>query len=108
MIHTQTTATTIPPPSELVLRPYQEECIHRTLTAYEQDRHGKETIVLPTGAGKTVIFCQVIGRLAARYGINALIIAHRDELLEQRFAEQDRRRTERSSRTPNRRLQPGA
>ena len=67
----------------LMLRPYQEECVRRILAAYEQDQYGKETIVLPTGAGKTVIFCHIIQHLFARYGVNTLIIAHRDELLEQ-------------------------
>ena len=63
----------------ITLRPYQEECVRRVLDAYQQDRGGEATLVLPTGAGKTLIFCQVIHRLQ----VNTLIIAHRDELLEQ-------------------------
>jgi superfamily II DNA or RNA helicase len=76
-----------PPPSPslpaVTLRPYQEECVQRVLAAYEHDRHGEELLVLPTAAGKTVIFSQVIARLASQHGINALIIAHTDELLTQ-------------------------
>jgi superfamily II DNA or RNA helicase len=72
-----------PPLPSITLRPYQEECVQRVLAAYEHDRHGEELVVLPTAAGKTVIFSRVIARLADRYGTNALIIAHTDELLTQ-------------------------
>ncbi len=68
---------------EFELRNYQTECINRVLASYEQDRHGQELLVLPTGAGKTIVFCQVIGELNKKYGLNSLIIAHRDELLDQ-------------------------
>ena len=70
-----------PPPTDaaFTLRPYQQECVRRVLEAYELDTHGEATLVLPTGSGKTLIFCQVIHRLH----LNTLIIAHRDELLDQ-------------------------
>src|SRR6266702_6350662 len=68
---------------EFELRNYQTECINRVLASYEQDRHGQELLVLPTGAGKTICFVEVINRLNKQYGLNALIIAHRDELLDQ-------------------------
>src|SRR5438132_549181 len=67
----------------VVLRPYQQECVQRVLAAYEHDRHGEELLVLPTAAGKTVIFSQVIAQLSDQYGVLALIIAHTDELLTQ-------------------------
>src|SRR6266487_5194708 len=67
----------------VTLRPYQEECVQRVLAAYEHDRHGEELLVLPTAAGKTVIFSQVIAQLSDQYGVLALIIAHTDELLTQ-------------------------
>src|SRR5437868_14245325 len=73
-------SASLPP---VVHRPYQQECVQRVLAAYEHDRHGEELLVLPTAAGKTVIFSQVIAQLADRYGIHALIIAHTDELLAQ-------------------------
>ena len=65
------------------LRDYQEECVKRVLAAYRYDPCGQELIVLPTGAGKTVIFSHVIHSLAGEYGLSALIICHRDELLNQ-------------------------
>jgi len=74
------TSPSLPP---VMLRPYQQECVQRVLVAYEHDRHGEELLVLPTAAGKTVIFSQVIAQLSDRYGVNALIIAHTDELLTQ-------------------------
>jgi superfamily II DNA or RNA helicase len=46
---------------------------------YQQNRHGQVLLVLPTGVGKTVIFTQVIRKLE----LPTLIIAHRDELLDQ-------------------------
>jgi superfamily II DNA or RNA helicase len=69
---------------EIELRNYQTECIRRVLASYEQTpKGGSELLVLPTGAGKTIVFCQVIGELNKQYGLNSLIIAHRDELLDQ-------------------------
>ncbi len=53
-----------PPCPAVILRPYQEACVRRLLAAYEQDQHGHELLVLPTAAGKTVIFSQVIYELA--------------------------------------------
>src|SRR5437763_16505663 len=64
----------------VMLRPYQQECVQRVLVAYEHDRHGEELLVLPTAAGKTVIFSQVIAQLSGRYGVHAVIIAHYDGL----------------------------
>src|SRR5712692_566311 len=72
-----------PAPAPVLLRPYQQECIRRVIAAYEQNPHGQELLVLPTAAGKTVIFSQVIHQLTERYGINALIVTHTDELLNQ-------------------------
>jgi superfamily II DNA or RNA helicase len=60
------------------LRPYQREAVDAVLTA----RRGgvrRMVVCLPTGAGKTVIFAQ-LARLARR---QVLVLAHREELLEQ-------------------------
>lgn len=65
------------------LRPYQEECVRLVLAAYEQNKSSSELLCLPTGTGKTVVFAEVIHRLNTQYGLNSLIIAHRDELLTQ-------------------------
>lgn len=60
------------------LRPYQRAAIDAVLAAR---RAGKRRLLvhLPTGAGKTVIFSQ-LARLAKR---QVLVLAHREELLEQ-------------------------
>src|SRR3989440_6652704 len=80
---THSTVLAPPPCPAVILRPYQEACVRHVLAAYEQDRRGQELLVLPTAAGKTVIFSQVIAQLAGRYGLHALIVAHTDELLNQ-------------------------
>jgi len=44
--------------------------------------HRKTLLVLPTGTGKTIVFCRIIERLV-RLGKRILVLAHRGELLEQ-------------------------
>ena len=58
----------------LTLRPYQTAAVSAA-----EDAEGRVLIVLPTGAGKTVCFAHLI----AKRGGDALVLAHRDELLEQ-------------------------
>lgn len=61
------------------LRPYQEEAIRAVETAWtERDR---QLLVLPTGTGKTVVFSH-IAQDRTKEG-RVLILAHRDELIEQ-------------------------
>lgn len=63
------------------LRPYQEEARQ----AVERDWAGafsKTLLVLPTGCGKTIVFCKIIEDMVRR-GHRCLILAHRAELLEQ-------------------------
>ena len=68
-----------PPVSpSLALRPYQRDA----LTAIEQghtDGIRRPLVALPTGTGKTVIFSHLLRRRPGR----ALVLAHRDELIEQ-------------------------
>ncbi|KAJ9214968.1 hypothetical protein DTO166G4_3366 [Paecilomyces variotii] len=66
------------------LRQYQEECIQSVLK-YVGDGHKRLGISLATGAGKTVIFTQLIGRIPprTRHATQTLIIVHRKELVEQ-------------------------
>ncbi len=94
------------------LRPYQQECLNRVVEQFKQfrafisehtsagiaeseelrqqfNRLQTALIVLPTGCGKTIVFCSVeielrnLLRQAADEGLNTLIIAHRQELLKQ-------------------------
>ncbi len=67
-------------PPAITLRPYQQTCVERVLAAYaQQPKGGKTLLVLPTGGGKTIVFTEI----ARRLGLNTLIIAHRQELLQQ-------------------------
>ncbi|MBQ9348863.1 MAG: DEAD/DEAH box helicase family protein [Oscillibacter sp.] len=63
------------------LRPYQSEA--RTAVENDWDAGYLRTLlVLPTGCGKTIVFCKIIED-QVRLGRRALILAHRGELLEQ-------------------------
>ena len=68
----------------LQLRDYQEECIQSVLSSIENG-HKRLGISLATGAGKTVIFTQLIDRvkLPRKKAKRTLILAHRRELVEQ-------------------------
>lgn len=74
-------------PPRIDLRPYQHEAILRARAAFA-DGARAILLVLPTGAGKTVVFAEMI-RLthekAQRAGKHArsLVLVHRNELLEQ-------------------------
>ncbi|KAK5628364.1 hypothetical protein RRF57_004079 [Xylaria bambusicola] len=66
------------------LREYQEECIQSVLSSL-QSGHKRVGISLATGAGKTVVFTQLIDRIkpSSKYATQTLILAHRRELVEQ-------------------------
>ncbi|KAI0971355.1 P-loop containing nucleoside triphosphate hydrolase protein [Xylaria arbuscula] len=66
------------------LREYQEECIQSVLSSF-QHGHKRVGISLATGAGKTVVFTQLIDRIkpSSEYATQTLILAHRRELVEQ-------------------------
>jgi Type III restriction enzyme, res subunit len=66
------------------LRPYQEECIEACLSAISEGKR-RLGISLATGAGKTVIFTNLIGRvdLEDQQRYQTLILVHRRELVEQ-------------------------
>ena len=72
-------------PETFTPRPYQVDAI-KALTTGWQGPQDRLAVVLPTGAGKTVVFANLIlDRLAAlaEAGQRALVIAHREELLAQ-------------------------
>jgi superfamily II DNA or RNA helicase len=60
------------------LRPYQEDAVAAVIGARREGIR-RMVLALPTGAGKTVVFSELIRR--ARHP--ALVLAHRDELIEQ-------------------------
>lgn len=65
----------------LALRDYQTETIDKLMAGWSG---GKKRLaaVLPTGAGKTVVFSHLIEQAHAA-GARSLVVAHRDELIEQ-------------------------
>ena len=65
------------------LRDYQQAAITDIRQAFTQ--HRRVLYQLPTGAGKTVIFCE-IARQAVSKGKRVLVIVHRQELLRQTIA----------------------
>jgi ATP-dependent helicase IRC3 len=72
-----------PPPPQIKLREYQEECIQAVLS-YLDAGHKRLGISLATGSGKTVIFTHLIDRVPATgNAAQTLILAHRRELVEQ-------------------------
>ena len=76
--------TVLQPSPNRSLRPYQEECVEACLKAVEEGKR-RLGISLATGAGKTVIFTNLIGKVqledSKRY--QTLILVHRRELVEQ-------------------------
>jgi superfamily II DNA or RNA helicase len=65
----------------LKLREYQTEAIAAIRQAWS-DGTRRPAVVLPTGAGKTVVFAHLAAQMRER-GVRTLILAHRDELIEQ-------------------------
>lgn len=66
----------------LPLRRYQQAAIDR-LTDRWAAGLVRLAVVLPTGAGKTVVFSHLATRMHSARGVRTLIIAHRDELIQQ-------------------------
>jgi superfamily II DNA or RNA helicase len=66
------------PQTGVRLRPYQEEALAAVESAEARGLR-KQMLVMPTGAGKTVVFASLIKRRQAK----ALVLAHREELIQQ-------------------------
>lgn len=64
------------------LRPYQKEAINAVMETWEQGID-RTLLILPTGTGKTVVFCNIAKNVCAAGARRVLILAHRAELLEQ-------------------------
>jgi len=67
----------------LELRDYQRETVEKIVSLYHQNPRGAAKIVLATGLGKTIIFSAIAHEIRNVNNTNVLIIAHRDELLNQ-------------------------
>ena len=72
-------AVATPPTTfRLTPRPYQYEAVAALLAATARGVH-RPLLVLPTGTGKTIVFALLVQRRRGR----SLILAHRDELIQQ-------------------------
>lgn len=60
------------------LRPYQERAI-AAVSGAERAGTRRQMLVMPTGAGKTIVFASLIRERK----VKSLVLAHRDELIEQ-------------------------
>src|SRR5213594_743135 len=67
-----------PTPFRLTPRPYQHEAVAALLAAAARGVQ-RPLLVLPTGTGKTIVFALLVQRRGGR----SLILAHRDELIQQ-------------------------
>jgi superfamily II DNA or RNA helicase len=63
------------------LYPYQKKSV--TFVREEWTRVNRTLLVLPTGAGKTVVFSDLTSKLINEESARVLILAHRDELIRQ-------------------------
>lgn len=66
----------------LKLRDYQEDAITKTFEAFALGTN-RPAVVLPTGAGKTVIFSWIANKWVRERRSRVLILVHRDELATQ-------------------------
>jgi|TARA_Y100000015_G_scaffold23023_1_gene22302 superfamily II DNA or RNA helicase len=67
-------------PSSITLRPYQQNLIDSINEALT--KAPRVMLQLPTGGGKTVIFCQIVKQYLDK-GKKSIIVVHRKELLDQ-------------------------
>lgn len=67
---------------QLKLRHYQEDCISAVFAAWSEGMR-RPAVVLPTGAGKTVVFSHLVKKFREVYGDRVMILVHRDELADQ-------------------------
>ncbi|MEU9793797.1 DEAD/DEAH box helicase [Streptomyces sparsogenes] len=73
-------------PEPFTPRPYQVDAIEALRQGWA-DGKNRLAVVLPTGAGKTVVFAHLAHRMLEHLGgRRALVIAHREELIEQAAA----------------------
>lgn len=66
----------------IALRSYQREAIDAVQAAWAEGIQ-RPAVVLPTGAGKTVVFSRMAAEHVAAKGTRVVILVHRDELADQ-------------------------
>lgn len=69
-------------PQTFAPRPYQTEAIEALLAGW-QTSNNRLAVVLPTGAGKTVVFSHLVTAMHQQHNGRTLVIAHREELIQQ-------------------------
>ena len=62
-------------------RPYQADAVLATAKGFME--YDKQLLVMPTGAGKTILFALIAKRFHDKRNERTLILAHREELIEQ-------------------------
>lgn len=67
---------------QIILRDYQRECVEAIHGAWKRGVRNP-LVVLPTGAGKTIIAAALMDTMFAQRGYKSLFLAHRRELLTQ-------------------------
>lgn len=68
------------------LRPYQEEAVASFFNYFVNGGTGNPLLVLPTGAGKSVIIAEILKRIYAEYPFQKVIVlTHVKELIEQNY-----------------------
>lgn len=67
----------------LTLRPYQKECITRSIELFKKNLIRSQIVSLPVGSGKTVIISHLIQQIPQKHLLSSkvLILGHRRELL---------------------------
>src|SRR5437868_15482559 len=73
------------PPKSVVLRPYQAKAVNAVIGGFESGKRA-QLVVQATGTGKTYTFGTVARWMIEDRGGRVLVIAHREELIEQAAA----------------------
>ena len=69
---------------EITLRWYQEEAVEKTFNLIKNSFDKNPIIVIPTGAGKTIVCCSLIDKIISyRPASNILVLSHISDILEQ-------------------------
>ena len=87
----------------ITLRPYQQTIVQSVNEAFS--KAPKVLLQLPTGGGKTVIFCEIVKQYLAK-NKKAIIVVHRKELLDQASAALSRLQIQHSLIAPGERVDP--